>query len=42
MKWLKVLWCEIFHWGDEKHVVSFYSNRTHRYKCDKCNHEYDD
>ena len=42
MKRLKIWWCELNHWGKEKHVIEFYSNHSHKYKCDKCKHEYSD
>lgn len=28
--------------GKSKTIAVFYSNRTHRYSCSKCNHEYDE
>jgi hypothetical protein len=42
MKILKILWCDMFHWKNNKKIITFYSNGTHRYYCDKCNHEYDE
>jgi len=42
MNKLKVLWCNLWHWGGKKKVIAFYSNNTHRYYCYKCNHEYDE
>lgn len=38
---IKKLWCVLFHWGKEKVVIKYYSNRTCRYYCNKCNHECD-
>lgn len=41
-RFFKILWCNLAHWGPEKEVIVGYSNRTHRYYCSKCKHEYDE
>ena len=42
MKKFKIWWCNVFHWGGCKTIITFYSNGSHRYYCSKCNHEYDE
>jgi len=37
---LDTITCMIFH--NDCEIVKFYSNRSHRYKCNKCNREWED